>query len=218
MRKLDRLTNNTKMEARLQVLNASLVIETATSGFLAGILRVKDPQNSYSFSNKSTALSFNQKILLAIDIGVLKKEDRDVCLKFMEIRNQFMHNLNAGDFTSCVGFIKGLEEYLYKKYKPDAKLEREEKIKACYTQLSDDVEKLLDIMFKTFSRNAAERAENQINKHRLEAFKKATKIANEQLQNFENGGKLNPKVLRENLDLVMIEYSAATNFADEDIP
>ena len=67
------------------VLTISLVIESIISIFLSRLLGIQDHKQTISFSNKSSNLSFNQKVGLLIDIGALKAESKSKFITFMEI-------------------------------------------------------------------------------------------------------------------------------------
>ena len=81
------------IDIRKEILLSSLYLESFLSHFLGGMLGIKDISNSMSLGNTGKALSFSQKLNLLIDIGALKKDDQKKFLAFMEIRNQFMHNI-----------------------------------------------------------------------------------------------------------------------------
>src|SRR6266446_5696534 len=93
------------VEKRLDVLEAALTMEHLTSAFLTSLLGIKDWQGSKVFGNKSGCISFNQKIDLLIEIGALSKDLRTKYQTFMEIRNQFMHNINAESYEKCLSLI-----------------------------------------------------------------------------------------------------------------
>lgn len=81
------------IEKRKFILQSSLLVESFTSIFLSRLLEITDRTQTFSFSNKSSSLSFNQRLNLLIDIGAIEANNRNKFLAFMEIRNQFMHNL-----------------------------------------------------------------------------------------------------------------------------
>ncbi len=104
------------LEVRSYVLHHSIVLENVIGSALANLLDIEAPTNSYCFGNSSKALSFNQKVFLLIDIGALDDSEKTKFIKFMEIRNQFMHNVAANTFKDCFNFIDGVEKYLLKNY------------------------------------------------------------------------------------------------------
>ena len=92
--------------------------------------------------NKSGCLSFNQKVNLLIEIGALSKNSRNKFQAFMEIRNQFMHNLEASNYEECFSFIKDTGNFLLKNYPQSNNLNREEQLKVASQELGNDVAKM----------------------------------------------------------------------------
>ncbi len=76
---------------RSRVLICSIRAEDSASDILISLLRRVRP-DSKTLGNKSSSLSFKNKIDLLYDIDDLTKEEYTSMLKFMEIRNQFIHN------------------------------------------------------------------------------------------------------------------------------
>jgi hypothetical protein len=85
-------------DLRAQILICSIREEEAASEILKNLLRLVKP-NSKTLDNKSSSLSFKNKIDLLYDIDDLNKDDYTSLLKFMEIRNQFIHNPNCSSFN-----------------------------------------------------------------------------------------------------------------------
>ncbi|MCK8143412.1 hypothetical protein MW871_16085 [Flavobacterium sp. I-SCBP12n] len=130
---------NKGIEIRSEILQYSLLIEDFTSSLLGQLLNIKDYKKTKSLGNQSGNLSFNQKVNLLIDIDALNEEERSKFIAFMEIRNQFMHNINAKDYESCFGFLKGKSTYILKLFPQDKSLPLEEQLKNATSQLSDSV-------------------------------------------------------------------------------
>ncbi len=127
------------MQIRIDFLHKSLMIEATISGLLSQLLGVKDASSSKSFGNSSSALSYNAKVLLFLDLGFIRSEDYWKFQKFMEIRNQFMHNLEAASYEECFSYLKGAEEKLLKEY-PKIKLKsKEARLKKAALTLANDV-------------------------------------------------------------------------------
>jgi hypothetical protein len=127
------------IEKRKFILTVSLLVENFTSIFLSRLLEIKDHRQTISFSNKSSNLSFNQKINLLIDIGAIPAGQRNKFLTFMEIRNQFMHNLEAKSYETCFDFIDGKDKFVLKTYPQDPKKSREEQLEKATEELSNEV-------------------------------------------------------------------------------
>lgn len=127
------------LENRKNVLTVSLMMEGMTSVFLAGLLNIKKHETSKSFGNTSSSLSFNQKINLLIDLGALAPESIAKFKAFMEIRNQFMHNLEAVSYSKCFEYIGSSSTYLIKQYARKDTAVTEKVLKAVTDDLSSDV-------------------------------------------------------------------------------
>src|SRR5688572_19762225 len=93
------------IEKRQNILNVSLLVENFTSLFLSRLLEIQDHRKTISFGNKSSSLSFNQKVNILIDIGALNATDKIKFQTFMEIRNQFMHNIDADSYENCFKYL-----------------------------------------------------------------------------------------------------------------
>jgi hypothetical protein len=133
---------NIGMPYRNEVLAASLFIEKMTSAFLSVLLGIKDLKNSRLLGNKSGCLSFNQKIDLLIEMGALSNKDRNKFQAFMEVRNQFMHNISANNYESCYSFTNGTDKFVLKTYPQDKSKAREEALRNATGQLIDDIGKI----------------------------------------------------------------------------
>lgn len=132
------------LKIRSENLEVALFIESEISFILETLLGIKDHYKSKSFSNKSGALSFCQKIDLLIDIDVLSKKDKKKFLAFMEIRNQFMHNLEVVNYEKCFEFLNGSDKFLSKNYNQIDGISKEENLGNLVRQLRMD---LINITF-----------------------------------------------------------------------
>jgi len=127
------------LDTRKEILARALMMESLSSIFIAGLLGIKDRQNSKTLGNKSTSLSFNQKIDLLIDLGALSSEEKKKCQAFMEIRNQFMHNLDAASFKECFSFLSGTDKQILKLYPQPQNVSVEHQLRNASLKLADDV-------------------------------------------------------------------------------
>lgn len=158
------------IEIRKIILSKALFLEGATSAFLGGLLGIKDFTKSNSLGNKSSSLSFNQKIDLLIDLNVLKSNEKNKFKKFMEIRNQFMHNLSASTYEKCCFFLDGTDSYLLKNYPQSEQNSKEEQLRLAVDCLSDEVlEITFNITTKVYNKIQQD-AENEVYKISNEAF------------------------------------------------
>lgn len=136
------------IEKRKLILTTSLFVENFTSAFLSRLLEIKDYRKTFSFGNKNSNLSFNQKVNLLIDIGAIEAVQRNKFLTFMEIRNQFMHNLEANSYVKCFDFIDGKEKYILKAYPQDSNKSREEQLEKATEQLANEVLNMSLVIFE----------------------------------------------------------------------
>jgi len=131
------------IEYRTEVLMAALALESHTSTFLAKLLGIDDVKNTKSFGNKSGNLSFTNKIQLLIEIDAIPKDEKKKFQTFMEVRNQFMHNIEAQSYVDCYNNIDGKEKFILKLYPQNEALERESKLRFATNKLSVE---LIDII------------------------------------------------------------------------
>jgi hypothetical protein len=132
-----------QMEIRSSVLNYALIMEGFTSLFLKELFGVtKTTEDTFCFGNKGSALPFNTKINLLIDVGVMDKTTIKKFSAFMAIRNQFMHNQEASSYEECFKFLKGTEKFLVDTYKIKVTSNKEECLKEAVEVLSGDCIKI----------------------------------------------------------------------------
>jgi len=111
------------------VVNSSKLIEKFASSALATLLEI-DLENSKILGNKSSAISFKQKIDLLTEIKAFDRDDVGKFMKFMEIRNQFAHNFEVESFEICFKVLSaGTEKYLVKLF---PKVSKEKKSREQY--------------------------------------------------------------------------------------
>jgi len=156
---------NPQFEIKSEVLKTSLILENMTSNFLAGLIGVdKSPIETYSFGSRSTALSFNQKILLLIDIGALERNTRIKFLTFMAVRNQFMHNILATSYEVCVRKCLSDEDgkYITKYVKKEEQESDEKHLKRAVDALSNDILKITGELFVTLKTKMGGQMSNEL--------------------------------------------------------
>ena len=90
------------LELRTEILEASLTLENAVNELIIALL-VIEKQKRKAISNKSGNLSFKNKIDLLFDLDILDKEEHQKLLLLMELRNQFLHNIE------CISFDKAID-------------------------------------------------------------------------------------------------------------
>jgi len=107
--------NSNVINPRTMVLETSVQLESNISSILGYLLSI-DIEISKSLSCKSTALSFNAKLNLLLDMNILNKTEMEKFVIFSQIRNQFAHNVRVVSFESCIDEIDGLLNRLQKLY------------------------------------------------------------------------------------------------------
>lgn len=108
------------IELRSYVLNLALSIEDLSTQITKSLLRKVKP-DSKTLDNKSSSLSLKNKIDMLYDIGDFDKKTYTKVLKFMEIRNQFIHNPECNNFTDLESVSPDLTKYLKKEFSNEIK-------------------------------------------------------------------------------------------------
>jgi hypothetical protein len=152
------------MQIRNNVLVRSLLFEKTASVLLGGLLGIKDIENSYTLGNQGGGLSFSQKIDLLIDIGALSKVEKNKFRLFMEIRNKFMHSIDANTYEKCFELMnKNPNQTILKMY-PQLSGTTEEQIKQATKELGYDIIRLTNKIAKDI---AIKEEENAYKKYKL---------------------------------------------------
>ena len=167
---MDKQVLDLGLTIRKEVLATSLIVEGLTSAFLSSLLGIKDRTNSKTLGNKSGSLSFNQKIDLLIEIGALSKDHKSKFQAFMEIRNQFVHNLSATTYEKCFEATNGTDKYLLKTYPQATTLSREKQLEFASRQLGNDITQLTVALTKSIEEKIKKDVEINIAKKSQQAF------------------------------------------------
>lgn len=161
------------LEIRKEVLATSLVVEGLTSAFLSSLLGIKDYTNSRTLGNKSSSLSFNNKIDLLIEIGALSKDNRSKFQTFMEIRNQFVHNLSATTYEKCFAETNGKDNFILKAYPQSQSHSRERQLELATSALGNDIVQLTVALTKSVEDKIRKEIDADLYKKTQQAFIKA---------------------------------------------
>lgn len=89
------------IELRKTVLEKSLLLEYHLSKILALLFRV-EKDGSQTLGVKGTSISFKTKADFLLDLGRIDSKFYQDLILFMEVRNQFMHNMDADSFNVVV--------------------------------------------------------------------------------------------------------------------
>lgn len=176
------------IDQRIAILNASLQIEAMTSMFLAHLLGIKDLLSSKTFGNKSSAMSFNNKIDLLIEIKALSADTKSKYQLFMEIRNQFVHNVHAVSFVECFRYVGDGKKatVILKMYEQPKELNEEERLEKACAALSLELLKTTGDITGKLEEKDIEEFNSTRAKESHEAFKKAVKFMEVKVNEFIN--------------------------------
>jgi hypothetical protein len=120
------------MKLRSYVLEHSIRQEQTSAKIIKLILRILKNKTK-TLGNKSSSLSFKNKVDLLHDLGDVDDMHYNHLIKFMEIRNQFAHNHECSSFLKLGEANSELTNYL-KKFKNDEK-DEEESLLLSYNEL-----------------------------------------------------------------------------------
>lgn len=161
------------MNARREVLEYSLMIESLISFFLSGLLDIPDYKKSKSLGNTSSSLSFNQKVELLIDIQALESKEKSKYIAFMSIRNQFMHNIDADTYENCLKHLKGTDKFLLTTYPQKTELTLEKQLENATRILAQDVITITVNLLDKVKEKIGEKVKNEM----LEKYQEASMSA-----------------------------------------
>ena len=92
------------LELRSEILEASLNLENAVNELIVALL-VIEKQKRKAISNKSGNLTFKNKLDLLFDLDILDSEEHQKLLLLMELRNQFLHNIECNSFVKAINLL-----------------------------------------------------------------------------------------------------------------
>lgn len=92
------------IELRKEILEIALNIEKMVSDLLILYLNI-EKEDRKAICNKSSSLSFKNKIDLLFDLEVFSKDEYGKLLLIMEFRNQFLHNYDCNSFEKAGDFL-----------------------------------------------------------------------------------------------------------------
>lgn len=150
---------------KIQIIAYSLEIEYKTSKLLCMMLNIPI-EKSKIFGNKGSSISFAQKIDLLIDTDYISDSDRRKFRLFMEIRNQFAHNINMNNYLDIITYVDNKpENFLNNNYPVESK-DVEQKINKQINMLYKDIDQILvDVESRIITE-----AQNDIKKELLHRF------------------------------------------------
>lgn len=183
---------NKNMEKRIQVLQYSLILEKQASLELSNLLFISDVNETKTLSNKSESLSFNQKINILVDSGVVGSKYKSKFQFFMSVRNQFMHNIETDTYEKVInqlGSLKFLKDNYGNNFSPDQP--KEDSLELCVKDLFKDcINHLMERkgLKSTISKNQTLK---EFYEKRYDCLKKSIEI---NINEFQNSMKMNENI------------------------
>lgn len=145
-------------DKRQKVIEHSISFESSISFVLSYLLGI-DLSKSKSLGFGTSSLSFQNKLTLLRDIDVIDKKDKIKFDYFSAIRNQFAHNENATDFTSCFDILIDMDKKLRKLYenKIDTTANIETQRETLFDELYNDLRNISNKFFKALFNKGKEK-------------------------------------------------------------
>jgi hypothetical protein len=146
------------MPTRLYVIELAIYLETSVNETLGALLNI-NPAKSKSLGNQSSALSFNQKIILLQDVQNISKIDFQRLEFLMRIRNKFAHVHEVSSFKMFFDTYdtKGeVQKYLKKWYynpEDSPNISEEELYKYYFNCLAFDITYFLNNLLSNILNN-----------------------------------------------------------------
>lgn len=102
---------NMNIELRKTILEQSLSIENWLSKIIVSLIHIKKDAPK-TLGTKSSAFSFKNKVDLLYDLDRIDKEDYNLFILFMEIRNQLIHNIEIDTLEKALTVIQKKQPFL----------------------------------------------------------------------------------------------------------
>lgn len=126
---------------RSKILMCSIKQEELSSEIVKKFLRIYK-QDLKTLGNKTSSFSFKNKIDLLFDIGDIEIEQYPFLIKFMEIRNQFIHNSSCSTFLDLKKENNELTNYLKKNFENKV-IDEEQSLSDSFDKLNAFCEQVL---------------------------------------------------------------------------
>ena len=163
------------IKLRSNILFASIRVEEAAGHVIKLLLRTVK-EDSKTLGNKSSSLSFKNKIDLLYDIEDISKDNYNNCLKFAEIRNQFIHNPSCNSFSALENENKNLLNFLSKCF-PNEISEMESSYNASFFKLWQSIMGALLILKIEYNKGAENEFRRYVSSEVLKRFDFVIKLA-----------------------------------------
>ena len=132
---------NYNINLRSKILVYSIKQEELTSEIVKKFIRTVK-SDLKTLGNKTSSFSFKNKVDLLFDIGDIENDQYSFFIKFMEIRNQFIHNSTCSTFLNLKSQNKDVTNFLVKHFKNDIEDEEQSLCKS-FDELNALCEKTL---------------------------------------------------------------------------
>jgi len=186
------------LELRSEILEASLNLENAVNELIVALL-VIEKQKRKAISNKSGNLTFKNKIDLLFDLDILDSEEHQKLLLLMELRNQFLHNLECNSFVKAINLLGSDKGKKLLKFGNANELEnREYQYKIAFGNLKIECLKIVVAKVEDRMKQIDNRAKIHVNFAESQIFliDKYFNIIKKILEIFENNASDVPEVIR----------------------
>jgi len=186
------------LELRSEILEASLNLENAVNELIVALL-VIEKQKRKAISNKSGNLTFKNKIDLLFDLDILDSEEHQKLLLLIELRNQFLHNLECNSFVKAINLLGSDKGKKLLKFGNANELEnREYQYKIAFGNLKIECLKIVVAKVEDRMKQIDNRAKIHVNFAESQIFliDKYFNIIKKILEIFENNASDVPEVIR----------------------
>ena len=176
------------LELRTEILKDSLEIEAKLSKLLMILLDIKENDNK-SLGHKGSALSLKSKVDLLYDINKINKDLYNKLIMFMEIRNQFIHNIDSDSFKIVLKrigkekkLISLLDEFVANRnYSISNEISEEEKFKLGFNMLSIEIVEELESARKKILEDKLEIVNTKVKAQEAEINDRALKAISDSI-------------------------------------
>lgn len=108
----------TTSKIRYQVLDDSLILENQLSKIISELIRVPKTETK-TLGHQSSSLTFKTKVDLLYDLDRISKEEYNLFILFIEIRNQLVHNFHSDSLKKVFDNIESNKKSKLLKINPN---------------------------------------------------------------------------------------------------
>ncbi|MDB5011070.1 MAG: hypothetical protein JWQ06_1859 [Mucilaginibacter sp.] len=148
------MLNHDMSEIRSIIIDHAVKVEFLINGVLSRALGLYE--SSISFGNSSTALSFISKVILLLDLKILKEEEVKKLRTFSEIRNKFAHSFMIMELKDCPQDILNKLKIWYD---PKTDVKKIKDFNPLYNNLYADVKKAIENILEVIIEKGGKKGE-----------------------------------------------------------